>query len=34
MPVRVEIMPQMIMQIGRYTDGFPIQLRNMFLVQG
>lgn len=30
-PVKQEIIPQMIMHIGRYKEGLPIQLRNIFL---
>jgi len=31
LPVRQEIIPQMIMHVGRYREGLPIQFRNMFL---
>lgn len=33
-PVRQEIAPQMIIHAGRYKEGLPIQLRNIFLQIG
>ena len=30
-PVRAEMEPQRAMQTGRYMEGFPTWLRNMFL---
>jgi hypothetical protein len=31
-PVNTDIMPQITIHVGMYSEGLPIQFRNMFLV--
>ena len=31
-PVRMEMTPHMTIHVGRYIDGFPTWLRNIFLI--
>ena len=32
-PVRIEMVPHTIMHAGRYKDGFPMWLSNIFLIR-